>query len=235
MKRGRHGLEKIRTKSLREQTYEQVKRLILSNRLRPNQEIVMYELANELGVSHTPVREALVRLESEGLVDITHHKVPRVAQIDRQAVRELYEVRMILEGWAASRAAITLSDEQLDGLAELLDGSREAAREGRHNVYLAADIKFHRILTGSTGNSLFLRVSTSITDQSVRIRSLVEAISAESIDQIIDEHYAILDALRARNPELAREQTGNHLHAAMHRTLAALETLTRSEPPVAKR
>jgi len=195
----------------------------------------MYELANELGVSHTPVREALVRLESEGLVEITHHKVPRVAQIHRQSVRELYEVRMILEGWAASRAAITLSEEQLGVLAELLDGARRAAREDRHNAYLAADIEFHGILTASTGNNLFRRVSTLVTNQSVRTRSLVEAISARSIDQIIDEHHAILDALRARDPELACEQTRDHLQAAMHRTLAALDTLTGSEPSVAER
>lgn len=223
------GPEKIQVGTLREQVYDQIKRLILTNRLAPGQHIVIDQLANELGVSHTPVREALAMLELDGLVTMGHYKNPQVAEIDAADAREVFEVRLLLESWAASRAVSALSEEQLDAIGELFEHARQDAQRSGYETHIAADIAFHDMIARSTGNNYFWRLWQLVNDQSMRIRFLVEARSDEHIDTIIDEHCAILDALRARDPELSRKRMVSHLEAAMQRNLSALEDIVDEE------
>src|SRR5919201_598631 len=95
-----YGIERVRSPALWRQAYEQIKDLIVRNQLRPNQDIVIDQLAQELGMSHTPVREALIKLELDGLITIERHKTPRVSAIQLDDIRDMYHVRMLLEGWA---------------------------------------------------------------------------------------------------------------------------------------
>jgi DNA-binding GntR family transcriptional regulator len=229
-----YGIERVRSHALWRQAYEQIKDLIVRNQLRPNQEIVIDQLASELGMSHTPVREALIKLELDGLVQMERHKTPRVSAIRLDDIRDMYHVRMLLEGWAAGEAARHLSDEQLQQMAALLAEARAAARAQRYDFHLKADLEFHRIMLSAVKNSLFLRLMTSVTDQTLRLRSLVQTVATEHIEQIVDEHADVLAALRARDPERARERMESHLQAAMLRTLDTCQReesgLLRPEP-----
>lgn len=218
-----YGIERVRSHALWRQAYEQIKDLIVRNQLRPNQEIVIDQLAQELGMSHTPVREALIKLELDGLVTMERHKTPRVSAISMQDIRDMYAVRMLLEGWAASQAALYLSPEQLYRMAELLERARQEASEHRYAIHLRADLEFHQLILSSVNNALFLRLMTSVTDQTLRLRSLVQTVATDHIAQIVNEHAEILAALRAREPELARQRMVAHLEAAMRRTLDVCE------------
>jgi DNA-binding GntR family transcriptional regulator len=220
------GPQKIRTDPLRDQVRAQVKQLILTNQLRPGQSIVMDQLASELGVSHTPVREALAMLEHDGLVRMKPYGHPRVAEIDASDVREAWEMRLLLEGWAIGKAVGAVSEEALDEIGNWLEQARRDAQQSRYESHLQADIALHEMILSSHTHKLFQRLAELVTDQSVRIRSLVEAVAPkEQVFGIIDEHFAILEALRARDAELARERLMAHLEAGMQRTLAALDKL----------
>lgn len=217
------GIHKIQKGPLREQVRAQIKRLILTNRLLPGQVIVIDQLSNDLGVSHTPVREALAMLQYDGLVAMRPYENPRVAEVDGSDVREVWHMRLMIEGWAICKAALTLSEETLDEIAVTLDHAYREAELGRYDAHLESDIALHGLILEATENKLFKRLADLVNNHSTRIRWLVEAVgSREEILSIIDEHYALLTALRARDPELARERLNAHLETGMQRTLAAL-------------
>lgn len=220
------GVERIQKGPLREQVRAQIKRLILSNRLRPGQPIAIQRLAGELGVSQTPVREALAMLQHDGLVQMRPYEHSRVAEIAASDVREVWDMRLVLEPWAIEAAALSLPVEELDTMAEALSCARENAKVSRFDSHLETDVKLHAIILKSTDNSLFERLAQLVNDRSIRIRSLVESIApAHEVLAIIDEHCALLEALKARQPELARERLIAHLEAGKVRTLAALEQM----------
>ena len=224
------GVNRIQQGPLRDQICEQIKRLILTNRLRPGQVIVIDRLADELGVSHTPLREALPMLEHEGLLVIRPYRNPRVTEIDASDVREVWEMRFLLEGWAVSKASLTISEDALDKMGELLECAHQDAQQSRYDLHLESDIALHQMILQSTDNKLVARLAESVSDQSIRVRSLVEAIApAQQVLTIIEEHCALVEALQARNPELAHERLASHLKAGLQRTLVALETLTAGE------
>jgi DNA-binding GntR family transcriptional regulator len=224
------GIKKIRKGPLREEVRDQIKNLILTNHLHPGQPLVIDRLAGELGVSHTPVREALAMLEHEGLVEMRPYGNPQVAEVDASYVRNAWEMRLLLEGWAVRRSALTLPDEALDKMERLLHSARQDARQSRYDTHLQSDIAMHDMILQGTDNSLFERMAQLVSNQSIRVRWLVERIAtAEEVLQIIEEHFSVLDALRARDPELAHERLSLHLQAGMQRQIAAIERMRLDE------
>lgn len=220
------GIQKIERGPLREQVRTQIKELILTNRLRPGQAVVIDRLAAELGVSHTPVREALAMLQHDGLIQMRPYGNPIVAEVTEADVCEAWEMRMLLEGWVVRKAALTLTDEELQIIEEGLDRARADARHSRYDSHFRADVLFHDMIMHATEHKLFNRLSQIVSDQSTRIRWLVESIApADEVLTIIDEHYAILRALQARQQEQAYERLVAHLHAGLGRTLSALKLM----------
>jgi len=198
--------------------------------LRPGQPIVIDRLASDLGVSHTPVREALAMLQHDGLVIMKPYGNPRVAEIDDSDVRDAWEMRLLLEGWAVNRAVLVLSEDDLDESEALLARARQDALESQYDSHLESDVALHDMIMKSTDNKLFNRLAQVVSDRSYRIRSLVEAIApAKEVLIIIDEHCSILEALRARDAELAHERLIAHLKAGMERTLEAIEKMKETE------
>jgi len=219
-------LESLQVDSLRARVYQQIKKMILTNRLWPGQQIVIDQLVKQLGISHTPVREALSMLEGDGLVVIERYKNARVTSVTETDVREVYEMRLLLEGWAVAQAARNLPDQALNELDAQLNKIREEIVRSRFDTFLEADLALHNKILEAVSNRLYTRILQLISNQSTRIRSLVEATHpVEIMHQILDEHCAILNALRARNPELARREMEQHLAAAMGRTLSALQDI----------
>jgi DNA-binding GntR family transcriptional regulator len=227
---GLTGVQKIQRGPLREQVRKQIKQLILTNRLRPGQSIIIDRLASELGVSHTPVREALAMLEHDGLVSTRPYGTPQVTEITSDDVRDAWEMRLLLEGWAVRKAALRLSGDDLDRMEESLARARQDALSSIYDTHLASDIAMHDMIMQTADNRLFHRLAQLVGDQSIRIRSLVEAIaSVEEVLTIIDEHCAILEVLRARDQKLAHERLVAHLQAGMERTLVALGRMKEDE------
>jgi DNA-binding GntR family transcriptional regulator len=224
------GVQEIQRGPLREQIRLQIKQLILTNRLRPGQPIVIDRLTSELGVSHTPVREALAMLQHDGLVITRPYGHPLVTEIHASDVRDVWEMRMLLEGWAARKAAVALSDTDLGTMAESLACARRDARQSQYDSHRESDNIMHEMIVQAGGNLLFDRLAETVTDRSTRIRWLVETMApVEQVLTMVDEHCAILDALQARDPEMAQERLMAHLQAGMDRTLNALDGMRETQ------
>jgi DNA-binding GntR family transcriptional regulator len=224
------GIHKISRGPLRDQVRAQIKDLILTNQLRPGQPVVIDRLASELGVSHTPVREALVMLEHDGWVTMRPYENPRIAVVDATYVSEAWDMRALLEGWGIDRATQVVTDEALDTMERQLDIARQEALDSRFETHLQTDIDLHGLIQQAADNRLYERLARLVSDQSIRARSLVEAIASPTeVLEIIGEHRALVKALRSRDAGVARRCLLDHLEAGRQRTLAALETMQASE------
>jgi DNA-binding GntR family transcriptional regulator len=223
------GLQKIQRGPLREQVHARIRQLILTNSLHPDQPLSIDWLSGELGVSHTPVREALAMLQHDGLVTMRPYEVPRVATIEVSDVREAWEMRLLLEGWAVSQASLTLPDDVLQEMADWLERARPDAERSLYAEHLQSDLALHEMILRAPGNRLFDRLAELVSDQSIRIRSLVESIApSDKVLLILDEHRAIVQGLQARDPDLAYGRLIAHLEGGLERTLSALEQIRAS-------
>ena len=217
------SIKGVAKNTLKNQISKEIKDLILTNTLQPGQAIVIDKLAEEFGVSHIPVREALVMLERDGLVELNSYQNPRVAGVTAADVRDVYEMRLMVEGWAIERAAQNLTDAQIEHIDELLRIARSEAAANNYGPHLKADLLLHETILRSTENKLFWMLAQRIHERSILVRALVEAKgTVQDLNQIIDEHYSITQALRAHDPEQARQAMIAHLQAGFQRTLLAL-------------
>ncbi len=216
--------------SLRTQTYNQIKKMILTNQLLPGQPIIIDQIVKQLGVSQTPFREAIGMLEIDGLVVVERYKNTRVSEITSNDVREVYEMRILLEGWAVEQATHQIPINVLEDLENQQNEVRSEISESTYDRFLEIDLYLHNTITGIISNRMFSRMLQLLSNQSTRIRSLVEATrSLETQVTIIDEHLSILKALISRDSQVARQNLITHLESAKNRTLISLEILVKKE------
>lgn len=194
--------------------YDALKEMILERRLAPGMRINISEMARQLHVSATPVREALARLEADALVTKEHLRGYSVtAPLDSEHFDQLYEIRLILEPTAARLAAVRRSQEQLRAMEETV-AKMTRATAGRSfrmvNTYASQDALFHALIAEASGN-------VYIQDTIARLRShqqLARLYFHHGIldaDEAIPEHAHILDAIRHRDAELAADLLTRHI------------------------
>jgi len=200
-----------------------LKQRILTCALMPGQRLVEKDLCADLGVSRTPLREALNRLVFEGLVVPMPYRGYAVAPLTLEGIRELCELRRITESEAAALAAERLSEddlEQLESLLELdyLPGDRDSYAE-----YLRVNSAFHLALVRSTRNSRLEAIVMAALDQLQRPEYLGLDLGTKCPSEVVQEHREIVDALREREPERARRLMSQHILRAEGRIVAALQ------------
>ena len=192
------------------------------------------DLATLHGVSRPTIREAMIALEVDGLVEVVTGSGVYVRALTRKYGRpaptdigpfELLEARALVEGESAALAARNISDEQLDELDRLV---AEMDAENRRDVVMSedADQRFHMTIARATQNSGMEHVVQALWDaryQSLQSVRLMEKVRAEGIKPRIDEHVAIVTALRARNPKAAREAMRVHLRGVADMVFKATE------------
>lgn len=206
--------------SLQHVVYQWIKEAILSGRLDPGSRIVEQTLSKELGVSRSPLREALRRLEQEGLVRASpRHGVSVTAPSERE-VDEIYAVRTALEALAARLAAPRFDAKVAARLGEVLD--RQARSIGRGDLEGAAraDALFHEAILRSTENTRLVGIATELADFVRRVRLAVLAQPGRAA-AVIREHRQILDALAAHDAARAERHMTDHISRA-HDTMLGL-------------
>ena len=215
-------LARVQRQSLEESVYEAVREGIISGELRPGDPLVEAQLSADLGISKTPVREALIRLSRDGLVVQELHRRSRVATPTVDDVRQACEVRRWVEAAIAEQAAL----EAPDALIEQLEGTiRESERALKHRDtrrWAAAVEAFTDTLVEYSGN----RYGAELLERMRNVLSLIANVSQVAPGRrvrSIEEHRAILDAIRDRNPTLAAEATRSHLRSIEADSLQALE------------
>lgn len=194
-----------------------VRELIFSGQLRPGSKIDQDELAQQLGVSKLPVREALITLESEALVRNFPRRGAFVAPLERTDVRDHYNLFGMVSGLAAERAATALTDAQLGDLGELHE--RMVASTSPHEQE-QLNFAFHRVINRA-GSGERLRSVLLLLGQSLPTRFFLNFPGWSEIAH--PDHQRILEALRRRDPDAAREEVEHHLRDSAEYAVRILE------------
>ena len=213
---GRHDRRKVT-----DWVYEELKSAIVDLRLAPGDPLREATLADQLGVSKTPIREALTRLELEGLVETTSFKGAVVTGYSRQDLLEIYELRELLENAAARTAAESMADADRDRLDRICRESRKL-KKNHDAAGLAALISaFDDVLFEQVRNSRIRALIENLRAHLTRIGHLTAEIPGR-IEASVDEHEKIVQAIAARDPELAERQMREHIRSVRDDQLRAL-------------
>jgi DNA-binding GntR family transcriptional regulator len=212
--------------SLADGAYQQIKRRILNNERPPGSQVLEPELAAELGMSRTPIREALVRLAKEGLIELLPRRGMRVLPVSPADMREIWQVISSLEATAAELMAARKLPPDAPELAELEQANADmidALARDDLDGWAAADERFHAALLNRCGNRRLARIAFNVWDQAHRARMITLRLRPKPVDSAAD-HRAVAHAIRQHNPELARELHRAHRLRAMNTLMGVLET-----------
>ena len=210
--------DRISSTSLASEVFDRLHSEILLGKLRPNQQLIEIDLAKRLQVSRTPVRESLQRLAAQGLI-VSNRRRWQVYEHSQDEIREIYEARLALEGYATRLACERATDEQIAQIVEL-HGHRAEQIQVRTTLVEAND-RFHGLIAKSAGNA---RLSDLIERNRLyyfnnRVASLYDA---RDLLVFGEQHQAIVDALLKRDGDEAERVTRTHVQHALQLTLEKL-------------
>jgi DNA-binding GntR family transcriptional regulator len=226
-------------RSRRQLAYEAITHKILSGELRPGSRISEVPVAEELRMSRGSVREAINQLSGEGLVEQAAGLGAFVTRLNAAEIAHIYEMREILEGHVAEKAALTIDDGTLSRLEQVLTAHRQGLHEFRDREsdqwdpnwrvrMLKIDLKFHQILASCTRNS---RLVKTINELHTLARVLcyqpqpVSAFGLRWLATIWREHHRVFRALKRRDPVAARAMMVAHIRQSLQRLLSSAVTV----------
>lgn len=197
-----------------ELVYEHLREQIVNGTYAPGQRMMLAEVAAGLGLSQMPVREALLRLQQDGLLESEPHKGMRVSPVSLADAAELFEVRGELEGLAAARAAVAGDPTLVADLTAInLAFSRALADGPDYPAMGAANWAFHRRILAAAGNGQLARMLEDVWTRSLRYRLGYQRIPGRAL-RTIAEHEAIMAGLGAGDPQAARQAAVGHIEQA---------------------
>ncbi len=198
---------------LNEAAYQAIKRRILNLDMPPGMPFTEGQLAAELSLSKTPVRDALGWLQREGLVELPARCRYRVAPVTLNDVRDWFSLRILLEGEAARLAAQGTDAGQLQALVELSKIGYDPRDPASITQFLSANTRFHAIIARAGGNKRLAAALEQVLDHMERLYYLGLALTSRS-DEIVREHQDLVRAIMRGDEELARKVVVAHTHAS---------------------
>ncbi|GFN21747.1 GntR family transcriptional regulator [Thermanaeromonas sp. C210] len=208
-------------KPLREIVFETLREAILSGQLKAGERLMEVQLAEEMGVSRTPVREAIRKLELEGLVVMVPRKGAYVAGISTKDITEVFEIRSALESLAAALACERITEEELEELERLLVQVAECAEKNDLETLIQVDTRFHNVLYRASRNERLAQIINNLGDQIQRFRTTSLATPGR-MKEALEEHKALVEAITARDVELAQRLAQEHIENAENRLMEAM-------------
>jgi len=197
--------------SVREKTYDYLKSNILSGRFVPGERLAEEHLAEELGISRTPVREALHKLEQEGLIEPLESRGFRVPHDSPEEIEDLFDIRTVLEGYTLKIICERITDEQIEKLEEMIDKAEDALRRKRIDEVFQWNTQFHDTLHSLVADKR--RFHSLI----VNMRKYVLRYRKDTLQNLgagkraIDGHRQILLTLKLKDPELCERVMRIHI------------------------
>jgi DNA-binding GntR family transcriptional regulator len=195
--------------SLTDRVYDELMRAVREGELAPGTMHSVVEISGRLGVSRTPVREALLRMASNGMVRFERSRGVRILEVSTRDIEEIYALRMMLEVPSAYRAAELLTEELLAPIDEAIGRMRDAAKAGDESSFQAADVDFHAAILAVAGNRRVTEVAAN-----TRIQMMDRGLSTtatRTLADILVVHERILDAIRDRDPQASAARMRDHL------------------------
>lgn len=193
-----------------ERVYTALKHRILAGMLEPGTRLVELQVATELNVSRTPVREAIKRLTAEALIRADPMRGIVVSDVDMRELEEIFVVREVLDGLAARLAARRVSSSDITKLQLLLEMMRESLKAGQWDGMVEANIKFHDVVHQAAGNERLRGLTQNLLDF---VRRFSRPSEARAVD-VLAEHAEIILALQSRDAELAERLARRHVERA---------------------
>lgn len=187
---------------LRDVVFNTLRQAILRGELKPGERLMEIQLANKLGVSRTPIREALRKLELEGLVNMVPRKGAEVADITEKSLRDVLEVRKALEELSVQLACEKITEEEIEELKRVAERFKDTLNDQDVTKIAEADVAFHDVIYTATDNQKLILLLNNLREQMYRYR--VEYLKKEeAYPQLIAEHEELIDNISKRNKEEA--------------------------------
>jgi DNA-binding GntR family transcriptional regulator len=197
-------------KPLREVVSATLREAIVSGILQPGERLMEIQLAEELGVSRTPVREAIRKLELEGFVIMVPRRGTYVADLSIKDINEVYEIRTALDVLAAGLAAERITEEELEQLERLLVEIGEAIENGDLQKIIDIDSQFHDVLYRASRNDRLVGIINNLREQFTRFRTISIQYPGRLKSTLV-EHGRLIEAIAQRNVELAQQMAREHM------------------------
>lgn len=207
-------------KPLREVVFETLREAIIGGQLSPGERMMEVQLAEEMGVSRTPVREAIRKLELEGFVVMIPRKGAYVAGISLKDIADVFEIRAALESLAAGLAAERITEEELEELERTHIQASNVDNDNIDNL-VERDTDFHDIIYKASRNSRLIQIINNLREQIQRFRTTSLAFPGR-MKEAIEEHKKMTEAIAERNILLAQQLALEHIENAENSMLEAL-------------
>lgn len=210
--------------SLKDKVYSKLKLQIISGKLPPGMRLRESKLSEIMKISRAPIREALNRLEKEGIVTIIPRRGAMVSSITKEEVESIWEIRSLLEPYAARNAALKCEEKELTAIENKLKKLSEEPYD--FSGYMSSDLELHELLYKHLNNIMLKEIIEMVRLNSLRVLNFAEgqsAFSKEIAFSDINEHLQIIEALKTRDPERAEASVYIHIMNSKQRIMQALE------------
>jgi DNA-binding GntR family transcriptional regulator len=205
-----------------EEVYQKIKEMIYYNQLAPGQKLIYSDLAKRLGVSATPVVQALNRLEASQLVKYVRNKGYFVGEITEKEAVQLYQAREALETYIIPMVMRNLAPKKLDEIQKAFKAHREAYGNKTNRGLILLDAKFHLQIAEHAHNELIYRMLRDIFEQ-IYLKYPPQYLSSDMAMSVVNEHRSILNALRKRDEEQIISIIKFHIKAGLDRVIGSLK------------
>lgn len=209
-------------KPLRELVFESLREAIITAQLKPGERMMEIQLAEEMGVSRTPVREAIRKLELEGLVVMVPRKGAYVAGLSLKDIADVFEIRRALEGLAAELAADRITEDELEKLERYLVIIAEEIEGGDIEKVVETDTQFHTLLYEASRNSRLSQTISNLREQIQRFRTTSLSYPGR-MKEALEEHRKIVEAISVRDGEAARLIAMEHIENAENSMMSMIQ------------
>jgi DNA-binding GntR family transcriptional regulator len=214
------NLSKVKTISLKQQTFESIKNAIINQTILPGQILYERQLSEMLGISRTPVRESIPLLEMEGWVKSVPRKGTFVSNISEKDVEEVIQLRRANESLVVELLIPTISDSEIENIEKMY--GVQAQLKQNINQFIMTDKDFHIYLAELSGNQRLANLMKTLSDQ-LRWFGVRALNTPNRNEQTLNEHAAIIDSIKNRDVERAKKAVVNHINHTQEAILKNLD------------
>jgi len=199
---------------LNQKAYRVLKRAIVRGDLAPNSKLALNEIAKSLGISITPIREAINKLSSEGFVKIIPNKGIMVKEFNIDDMREILEIRAFLDGLIAKLASKKITDKEINNMMKIINEMEYCVKEDDRLTYNDLDIKFHDFLLNIAENNKLKEIYNNLIVHAYKFRIRTLKIS-DRMSKSLKEHKEIALKIKERNPDEANRVSQEHIESIL--------------------